>query len=385
MAGIPARTFDEFVSSMVTSWGSSIGIVPSFQSGSVLLAVFQAVASQDLFLQAQAQLVNEVARAQTSVGPDLDTFMAQFGFFRLPATFAEGVEQLSLPTPAGVQVIIQPTDPTAAVQTSGGAIQYAIIADTTKAAWNTSLNAYVLDIGATSIDVAIQAITAGSTQNVQAGQLAQFAQPIPGVAFCNNSAPISNGIDEESDDAFRARFVQWLNSLSKATESAILSAIAAVRQGLNLNLLENQNQSGDTVLGEFTVVVDDGSGNPPSSLLTAVFNAVNAVRAFTVRVIVIGPTPVVPTIALNVRVAPGYNQTAVQQAVQQAVLDMADSLQIGQELFISSIESTAVSVPGCLACQPGETKINGEAADLVVTGVQVVQTILDHITVGNYA
>ena len=161
--------------------------------------------------------------------------------------------------------------PGVVVQTVGGAIQYQVVADSTQAAWNATLGAYVLAQGDTSITVTVQALVAGPTSNVIAGQLSQLATPVPGITVASNAAPITNGLPAESDNNFRARFVLWVNSLSKATQNAILAAVAGVQQGISINLLENRKSSNQTALGQFTAVVDDGSGDPPDSLLAAIW------------------------------------------------------------------------------------------------------------------
>ena len=59
-----------------------------------MLAFWQSVAMQLDYLQAQINLVLALVRSQTCVGPDLDNWMAQFGFTREAATYAHRTRDL---------------------------------------------------------------------------------------------------------------------------------------------------------------------------------------------------------------------------------------------------------------------------------------------------
>lgn len=378
---LPQKTFQQLVADMVTAWSNQIGVVPTLNTGDALLAIFQSVSSQLDYLQSQVTLVNAVARAQTSSGADLDTWMAQFQFFREPATFAEGPVTFTKLVPATSQILIPAGT---IVQTTGGAIQYVVIADTAQPTWSATYNAYVLAIGQSSLVASVQASVAGSGSNVSVGQLNQIASSLPGIDQVNNGAPISNGIDAQSDDAFRTAFISYLGSLAQGTYQAILTAAQSVQQGLQVDPIENIKPNGDAQLGAFTVFVDNGTGSPPSPLLDLIFTAVNAVRAFTVQPYVSGPGVVTGVIDLNVRLASGANSGVVTAAVQNAIIAYVNSLAIGGTLFISSLEGVALTTSGVTAVQPDNTTINSAQADLIPTDIQAIRTASIHVSVGTY-
>src|ERR1700744_2456182 len=124
---------------MTATWSAQTGTTPVFSSGDVLLALFQSVSVQLDFLQAQVQVVLNLSRAQTSTGADLDSWMAQFSFLRLPATYATGPELFLRATPASTQIAIPAGS---IVQTVGGGVQYQVVEDTTQTAWSPALNSY---------------------------------------------------------------------------------------------------------------------------------------------------------------------------------------------------------------------------------------------------
>lgn len=388
---LPVKTFDQFVQDQVSAWANAIGITPALTDGDALLAAFQAFAGQLLFIQSQVQLVVALTRAQTSTGADLDSWMAQFNFTRLPATFAEGEVTFAKNQAATSQVLIPAATLSGGVysggttvQTTGGAIQYQVIPDTTQPTYNSALNAYVLAVGQISLTASVQALASGSAYNVSAGQLVQIGSSLAGIDSVTNAAAINNGANAETDSAFLARFPLYLASLAKATEEAILYAATSVQLGLTASALENELPTGATQNGSFTVVVDNGSGTTPSGTVTDVYNAVFAVRAFTVQPFVVAATVLTATIVLAVRVASGYVSGTVTANVQTAISAAVDALADGATLYVSTVEAAALSVAGVTSVQPATTTINGSQADLVPTAFQVIKSATTNITVNTY-
>lgn len=391
--GLPSKNQAAFVADMVSTWASLLGFQPTLPSGDPFLALMQTVASQFVFLQALAQTINAVARAQTSTGADLDTFYAQFGFPRLPATFAEGPATFGKLSPAASQVLIPPG---VVVQTAGGAIIYQTIADASQPTWNAGLNAYVLAPGETSLLASIQALVAGSSYNVAANQISQIASALPGIDTVNNASPISDGADAESDASYRSRFVLFLNSLSKATYGAIVSAIMGVQQGIEFNLLENVNVSGGAQPGEFVAVIDNGTGSPPQSLLDAVQAILEVTRGFTIEAQTIAANVDTATIVLAIKLDPAYVENVVLGNVANAVAVAVNATPIGGGelvngvnvapgwLFCSTINAAAKSVAGVVSVQEGATTINSVPADKSVAPTHAARTDVDHISVGTY-
>jgi len=376
---------------MVTQWGSSLQITPALSPGSVLLALFEAVGSQLDFLQAIAQAITLLSRAATSTGGDLDTWMADFNFPRLPATYAVGPVQLLKYTATTSIVSIQAATLNSSnvyiggglVQTVGGAVVYQLIPDANQTAYNADSNSYQFPIGATSITVTAQSVLSGSAYNVAIGALSQLGSQMIGVDAANNTVPISNGVNAETDIAFRARFVLYLSTLAEATKSAIIAAASSIQQGLQVGTQENLLSTGTVQNGSFTVFVDDGTGSPPTSLLTQVYGAVDLVRAFSIQPFVVGPNVQNATIVLNVRLITGYLLATVQVAVQNAIAVVVNALTTNQTLFVSAITQAALAVAGVAGVQSGVT-INGFATDLIPTPSFEVRTSSLLITVGSY-
>jgi hypothetical protein len=238
---ITVLTFAQFTQNWVNQWAVAMStpgnpVLPNLQSGNFALAVAQADANQATVLQYMAILTTNFARATTCSGPDLDSWMADYDFPRIQAGFATVTVTFTAP---GVlaQAAFIPVG--TVVTTPGAAIQYAAIADPNNANFNSSTQTYTIPIGSSATNVLTQALVSGVANNVQSGQLSQLLQPIAGVASVTNALSSTGGTDAETDDAYRARFVKYINGLSQATEDAIDEKLITLQAGLKIQLIEN--------------------------------------------------------------------------------------------------------------------------------------------------
>src|ERR1700722_16790370 len=93
------KAFSQLVEDMGAALQSSASTLIDVSVGSVVRAIFEANASVVLWLQWLVLQVLQTTRASTSIGGDLDTWMADFGLTRLPAVAATGIVTLSRFTP----------------------------------------------------------------------------------------------------------------------------------------------------------------------------------------------------------------------------------------------------------------------------------------------
>lgn len=366
---ITTKSFTVLVRDIVTAiQGAATGLV-DLTVGSVLRAVTEAHATVTLWLQGLILQLLATTRAATSNGDDLHSWMLDFGVTPLPAIAASGLVTFARFTPTAQAVV--PVGAT--VLTSDGTQAYTVDLDTTNAAYSAALAGYALAAGVASIAVSVTAVTAGIAGNAVAGQVALINQPIPGVDTVSNPAGFTNGLDAESDTALRARFILYLASLSKATAAAVGSAIASLEQGLTYSLTENVNYAGVAQLGYFFVVVDDGTGAPPSSLLSTVYNAIDAVRATTIGFGVFAPVKITANITMTITTATGYAHAATAALVSAALSSYVNALTIDGDLTFSRLTKIAYDASPGVTNVTGVT-LNGATADLVASKLQVIKT-----------
>jgi len=367
MAGLTTFTFSQLVSNIATAVQASASALFDFTAGSVLRAIAEAVAAVILWLQAIILQLLTVTRASTSAGSDLDSFMADFGVVREAAVAATGHVTFSRFTSS--QQALVPAGAT--VQTSDGTQIFAVTVDTSNTAYSASLGGYVIPVNTASVTVPVQASVAGTGGNVQAGTITVITTPIPGVDTVSNASAFTNALDAETDAALRARFVLFLASLSKATKTAVGYAITSVQQGLNYTLTENQDYGGATDDGFFYVVVDDGSGTPSSNLLASVSNAIDAVRALTVRFAVFAPVVETANVSMTITSGSGYVHLDVVAAVGAALSSFINALPLGTSLPYTQLAAVAYGVAG--VTNVSSVLLNSGTSDLAATNKQVIK------------
>ncbi len=319
------RSFNALVQSMAAAVEASATQLLDLTAGSTLRAVLEANASIGLWMQWLTLQVLRTTRAATSDGADLDSWMADLTLTRLPAVAATGSVTFSRFTPDMSALI--PAG--ALIRTADGTQTFAVSVDTTKSSWSSTSNGYVVAAGVASLDLPVIALTPGSAGNVQGGTISLLASALPGIDSVSNLTTLQNGLDAESDDAFRNRFHNFIASRSRATPLAVGYAISSIQQGLNYAIQENTDPSGQPRMGSFVVTVDDGSGSPSTALLSTVESAIDAVRPagsiFSVR----PPTVLMAGVSLTITVAAGTSKAPVQALVGDAIGVYINGLPIG--------------------------------------------------------
>jgi uncharacterized phage protein gp47/JayE len=368
MAALSTQTFTDLVRSQVAAiQGAAAGIV-DFTVGSILRAVVEANAQVVLWLQGIALSILAATRASTSTGSDLDSWMADYGLTREAAAAASGQVTFSRFTPTLSAFL--PLGAT--VESQDGSQQYAVTADPTNAAYSASLSGYTLASGVASLTVPVQASVAGAAGNAAAGAIDTITQALPGIDTVANALAFVNGEDAESDAAFRARFVAYIASLSKATAGAVAFALQSLGLNVSFTLVENFSYAGAAEPGYFYVVVDDGTGAPSSAFLAAAYAAIDAVRPLTVSFGVFPPTLITAAVSLTVKVAAGYAATTVASAVRAAISTYVDALPLGAGLNYSRIAQLAYDAsPGVQ--NVSAVLVNGATADLTATSQQEIK------------
>jgi uncharacterized phage protein gp47/JayE len=359
------QDFTTLVRNMAASVQGSATALIDVTTGSVMRAILEANASVALWLQWLIVLVLGQTRAATSTGADLDSWVADFSLARLPGQSAETTAVFSRITPglvASIPVGVQ-------VKTVDGTQTFATVADLANPAYVPATASYTLAAAAGSIALTVQAVTSGSAGNVQAGLISMLATAIPGIDAVTNPNQAQGGLDAEPDAALRARFANFIDSRSRATPAAIAFTIDSLQQGLSHVVTENVDPSGAPAPGTFIVTIDDGSGFPPSALLSTVASAVDTVRPVGTQFFVLPPTVLTAAISLTITVSDG-NKAASQAAVANALQAYVTALSVGAPLPLSRVAAVAYGAAANVTNVASIT-ING-GGDLVPSATGVV-------------
>ncbi|OOH80797.1 baseplate J/gp47 family protein [Leptospirillum ferriphilum] len=324
-------TLSQLTQNILNAIQSKVQKVLDFTIGSIWVALAESQSQTAMWLQSLILQVLAWTRAQTSTGSALDLWLAQFGFTRLPGVVASGS--------VTVGANVAPTSPIT-VAAGGMTVQ------TISGVQFVNSAGFTLEAGQTSVSVPVAAVLSGTTGNVAAGTITQFVTPIPGIDTVTNPTAFTNGVNPESDAAVRSRFITYISSIQKGTKLAVQAAISGVQQGLTYNLVEFETQAGVATPAYFYAVVNDGSGNPPSTLLNTIANAIDAVVAAGIQFNVYGPTATTVNIAFTLTVLPGYQFSSVSAAVQSAITSYINGLGIGGTLYWSELYGIAYGVAG---------------------------------------
>lgn len=365
---LSTKTFAQLIQDQAAAVQGRALQILDFTTGSVLRSLVEANAAVGMWLQAMALQILRTTRLSTSVGLDVDSWVADWGVTRLAATVSSGSVTFSRFTPQSVAVISLGTQ----VQTGDGSQSFQVVLDPANALWVAAQNSYVLQIGVASGAIPVQSINSTTVSNVLANTISVLTTNIIGVDTVTNALAFTGGTNSETDAQLRARFVTYIGSLSKGTVAAVQYAVASLQLGLNSTVLENITPSGSASNGFITVTVDDGSGAPPNSLLTTVGAAINGVRAAGIQMAVIAP--VITTVIINVTVVtdPGYNHNVIVGTINTALLTYLSTLIVGQGLAFYKLSQVIIDSTAGITTISGLT-LNGAAADIAANPRNVIK------------
>jgi uncharacterized phage protein gp47/JayE len=351
------QNFTTLVENMAAAVQGAASDLLDLTVGSVLRAILEANASLALWLQWLIAQVLASTRLATSTGSDCDSFGADFGFIRLSAVAAVGDVTFSRFTPNIAAFIPVGTS----VATSDNTQTFLVTSDGSNPAFNGS--GFTLASGLSNITVPVAALIAGNAGNVQTGTISVLTAAIPGVDTVKNGLPIAGGLDAESDPAFKIRFESYLASLSKATDVAIGAAITGLQQGLNYQISENVDQTGAQQMGHFVVTVDNGTGEPPTWLLSEVYQVVDAVRPVGSSFAVQGPVVVLANVSMTITTNASASHEETVASVAGAIEAYIASLSIGATLNYTRLVQVAYGAAASVL-NVSDLTLNGGSTDL---------------------
>jgi uncharacterized phage protein gp47/JayE len=174
--------------------------------GSVTRKIIDAVASQISDASLDTQMLTYQYDIYSMTGSALDSFVQLFGMSRYPAAPATGTVTFTRPT--ATDVISIPIN--SQVSTSDGSVVVQALATA------------ILDIGALSVAIPVQATVSGPAGNVAANTLTQVLTQIPEVSSVTNLAALTGGANQETDSQLQARWVATVFKSMAGTNAMFL-------------------------------------------------------------------------------------------------------------------------------------------------------------------
>jgi uncharacterized phage protein gp47/JayE len=191
------KDFVSITASMINWMKASTKKISDYNIGSVVRTMVEAVASEidELYQQFFIGVKEAIPVAVYN----------SFSFDKLPAINAAGLIRVEL-TPSDDLSVIQAGTTFAA---AGLASTYTSLQDTTVPA------------GASFIDITVRADVTGTAGNVAAGQNFTLTPSPPAFVSASNLNAFSSGQDIETDEERKLRFAAYIDSISRATNSAL--------------------------------------------------------------------------------------------------------------------------------------------------------------------
>lgn len=252
--------------------------------------------------------------------PYLDRRLAPYNIIREGATLAAGnvifTGTPGIPIPSGT-----------VVQTSDGSVQYA------------TQSAVTIATGATTVTVAIEALTAGSAGNAVAGAPLALAVAIAGIQPTANVDPsgLTGGTDTETDAALRIRGQQRIQQPPQGGAGTDYMAWAKQVAGVTRVWVYPLNRGVGTV--DILFVMDGRTNNIPLTAdITAVNAAIAASRPVTADAQAFAPTADTLTITIA-NLLP--NTAAMTAAITASLTALAATVPAGAATIGDGVSASA--------------------------------------------
>lgn len=287
--------------------------------GCDLAARMYALAAQIYALEIQSDWVKRQCFPQSAQGEYLDHHAQVRGLVRKQAACAEGVVRFY----AQASSELARTIPAGTVCMTAGLVRFETLEEGALAA------------GEMWADVPVRAMAAGSAGNVGPGAISEMAVAPVGIAYCTNLAPCAGGADEEDDESLRQRVLESFRTLPNGANAAYYRQLA----------LSEEDVAGCAVVprprgvGSVDVVVASRGGLPGEDLLARLQAEMELRREIAVDVLVRAPETVNVDVSVQVAVAEGADQTAVQAEVEQALRNYFTGARLGESVLLAKLGS----------------------------------------------
>lgn len=364
---LPVKSATQLVNDQTAAMQSAAGQTLDFAIGSILRAVVESNMGNSLWLQAMVTALLAVTRLSSSSGTDVDTFIGDFGLSRIPAVAATGSVIFSRFTATNSATIPVVT----LVSSVANGVSYAVIVDTNNPYYHADLNAYVIPALTSSISVPVQATTAGANTNVLSNQITTINSVLVNVDSVTNPDPFTNGKDQESDDSVKRRFVLYLASLFRATKQALEFAVELVPEVKKYIIIENKDINDVTYYGYFFIIIDDGTGNASSGLISRVSASVENYRGLTIAYSVFPPVQFPISIVAHVHTDGTVADSVVHDQVVAAYQAFISAQDFRALFAYSRVPAIAYGANSTITDVTNYT-LNGGTSDIQLVGQEIM-------------
>lgn len=197
--------------------------------------------------------------------------------------------------------------------------------------------AHAIPVGATAQNVGVEG-------NIVVGAVTIVSDGPAGLTGVTNGIPFTGGADEEDSETYRARLLDFIRNPQTGSVSD-LEAWAKNVPGVETVTVQENTPANGTVTVRITG--PNGSIAPPETI-TAVQQQLDSLDYANITIIVSSFTPVSTDITVNVTEDPSYTLAQITPAVQSAIANYINNLEVGGTLYVSGIVDSAFGLPGVI-------------------------------------
>lgn len=338
MPGFQLKNFVSIVAAMINHARASQDKVTDFEVGSVIRTIMEspAVEIEELYQRVFSGILDAIPTA----------IYKGFNFELISETAASGYVRITFGTP----IVEEFTIPAGTVFSAPGvSLRFASTAPV------------VVAVSATQALVPVVCATLGTVGNVAAGAITGTVNfNLPAGATVSNDAFL-NGRDEQSEAERKARFADFILSLSRGTVPALRYAVQQAQiTNAGGQLLEYVARVGVIEEAGRVLIYIYGSGGAPSSALIAkaqqiidgyrdpdTGTPVPGYRAAGVEVQVLPMAERFIPVTLQVQPLFGVTGSpALKDAIATALTPEFDAVEAGEILYVGELIDAALTVPG---------------------------------------
>lgn len=337
------KDFASISASMVNWMRASTSKVTDFNIGSVVRTLVEAAAAEidELY---QRMLIGLREAIPVSV-------YNSFSFERLDPIPASGLVRVSI-TPAGADVMI----PAGTVfSAAGAALTY------------TSSEDALIEAGDSFVDIQVVASDVGVAGNIAPARVFTLTPPPPGFVSASNLTAFINGLDRETDDARKQRFIAYIDSLNRGT-------VKALEYGLKTTAILDPNGNPIERVASASIIepwlsdplqpvalvkcyVHNGVGSTSSALVTRAAEVIYGYtdasgkkipgwKAAGVKVEVYAATEQAVPVSAVLTPQPGYEAAPLVASATSAIAEYIRALPIGETCVRAEIVAIGMEIPG---------------------------------------
>lgn len=349
-------TAGEFLSQMRAFFIANQNKITDLNSGSALDTQFNAMSVQ-------------LNQAMVKVSGGFKTQFEQipfqmFDFQRKPELFASGTEVFSRQTGDPVEITI----PIGTIVGTPSGLLYTTTAAGAILSGNTSSSA-----------IPITANEAGLDYDAQINTITVLNSSIPGVNSVTNNTATAGGRDKETNSQYFARFTNFILGLQGSNRFGIFTAAVSVST-IQSAYVDNHFPP-ELGLYNFTVYVDDGSGNVPQAKLDEVYleiygNDTSAYQGWAsgginFRVLTAGLIPV--NIVYTAQIDPNVSTSSeIKLLIEAAINNYINSLWVGSDVLESEVIRILKGINGVVDIPSALLTLNG-GDNITITPSQVAR------------